>query len=35
LNQERVIEPVVLASGDRLQFGQVAFNLIIPDQNGA
>lgn len=35
LNQERVVEPVVLASGDRLQFGQVAFTLIIPDQNGA
>jgi len=33
LNQERVAEPVVLASGDRLQFGQVAFSLIIPDQN--
>jgi len=33
LNQERVVEPVVLASGDRLQFGQVAFSLIIPDQN--
>jgi hypothetical protein len=35
LNQEHVLEPVVLASGDRLQFGQVAFTLIIPDQNGA
>ena len=35
LNQERVAEPVVLASGDRLQFGQVAFSLIIPDQNSA
>ena len=33
LNLERVVEPVVLASGDRLQFGQVAFSLIIPDQN--
>ena len=35
LNQEQVLEPVVLASGDRLQFGQVAFTLMIPDQNGA
>ena len=34
LNQERVVEPVVLANGDRLQFGQVAFTLIIGDQNG-
>ena len=35
LNQEQVLEPVVLASGDRLQFGQVAFTLMLPDQNGA
>ena len=35
LNLERVVEPVVLASGDRLQFGRVAFSLIIPDQNSA
>lgn len=35
LNQERVVEPVVLASGDRLQFGQVAFTLTIGEQNGA
>lgn len=35
LNQERVVEPIALASGDRLQFGQVAFTLTIGEQNGA
>jgi len=32
LNQERLIEPVVLASGDRLQCGQVLFTIAIGDQ---
>jgi len=35
LNQEHVVEPVVLTSGDRLQFGQVAYTIVIEDQNGA